>query len=384
MAWFLVCALLLATAFAQFPMICNHYPVVTVRGTHNEVGAAIGSAMSARILRYLETNTYFNDTVLPFYKSPAGKQIIQGWIDQVRSSTPFYAQEAQATAEAAGLPSEFGLLLNMEAEIGALANKQRRSLGPNLRPHCSDIHIVGPDGAPLLHGHNEDGDILAAQFGYFSNVTYTDMGENDRWMFAFHYPGQLSGNAFGLKFNGMSISTNALFPVGITPGRFLPRNFVNHATMFATTPSEAVKIVEKLASSFGWNLNVAHLSSREFFDVEVGPGAATFVKNLTQGAMSTNHFNNYKYLDVKFNSDPSSVARQARANTLPVPKNVNSLLNVLGDTQGSYPIFRTGRYPDSGVMTLATALYDFNQGVMSIWCNGQNPKLSPPQQTIMF
>jgi hypothetical protein len=376
----LVCVLSSA-ALAQQKLICNHYPVITVRGNHNDVGAAIGSAMGSRILQYLEKNPFFNDTVLPFYNSPAGRPVVEGWMNQVRKSAPFYAQEAEATAQAAGLPSEFGLLLNMEAEIGAIASTPRP---PQLRPHCSDIHIVGPDGAPLFHGHNEDGDILAAQFGYFSNITYTDMGENDRWIFAFNYPGQLSGNAFGLKFNGMSISTNALFPTGITPGQHLPRNFVNHATMFATSPAEAVMIVQKMASAYGWNLNVAHLPSRQFFDVEVGPGATTLVKNLTQGSPSTNHFNNYKYLDISFTSDPSSVARQARANALPVPKSANTLLNVLGDTQGDYPIFRTGKYPDSGVMTLATALYDFKAGTMNIWCNGQNPKLNPPQQTIKF
>lgn len=76
-------------------------------------------------------------------------------------------------------------------------------------------------------------------------------------------------------------------------------------------------------------------------------------------------------------TDPSTVARQKRFDELPPPTGPASIFNILGDQQNKeYPIYRDGAPPDTGVVTLTTAL--FSSAFSSLELVMNNPKTAQP------
>jgi hypothetical protein len=224
-------------------------------------------------------------------------------------------------------------LLNMKDEVSQLANETSFAARPS-KNHCMD-YLVNTDSIHL-HGHNEDGDCSVPNFAYWLNVTYTDAAPGDSAsFFAFTYPGQLSGNAFGFTGTHMAISTNALFPEHIaTFADSMPRNFINRATMNAATPHDALRILKSFNPATGFTLHTSRGST--FLSTEVAPSPAAFF-TLTPGVGQwpavVSHFNAYKYLtNITQVHDDSSYHRQARADMLPIAYSSQAIRDVLGDT----------------------------------------------------
>jgi hypothetical protein len=144
---------------------------------------------------------------------PTGKSIVSAWIANVQQQLPRVAAELEGLALGLGMPADMVYLLNMQDEVSQLANETAFAARQS-KAHCMDYLInqapaspaastgaseaYAPSSGARFHAHNEDGDTSVPRFALWLNATYTDAapGESASF-FAFVYPGQLAGNAFG-------------------------------------------------------------------------------------------------------------------------------------------------------------------------------------------
>ena len=145
----------------------------------------------------------------------AGKAIVSAWIANVQQQLPRVAAELEGLALGLGMPADIVYLLNMQDEVNQLANETAFAARQN-KAHCMDYLINKAPSASAstagarFHAHNEDGDTSVPRFALWLNATYTDAapGESASF-FAFVYPGQLAGNAFGFTGAARHVSISA-------------------------------------------------------------------------------------------------------------------------------------------------------------------------------
>lgn len=358
------------------------YPVVTVTGTHAQVGRAVGEAMAGRVHEYYDAlEPQLSAKLRAFARDK--RPVFEAYVASVTQLYPRLVEEVMGFAEGAKVDPEFAMLMQFQFEVDSLGSGTGQ-VDPR-REACSDIHIggtgMGVTGNDGILAHNEDGGTSVLKTGYFSNATYTDVRPDEASnIFAFHYPGALAGNAF--SWNGrLAITNNALFPTEVRKSG-VPRNFANRDAIQARTSSDCIarSTISSIAS--GFNLNIASAGGG-LHDVEVGPGGENYHYD-TPVHTAAPHFNNYLYLRVPSVNDTSSVHRLNRYMEFPMPTNVTDARAILGDHQdAAYPIFRNGAPPDSGVATLATMVADVAAGTVMVWA-GSNPMTNPPSAILQF
>lgn len=130
----------------------------------------------------------------------------------------------------------------------------------------------------------------------------------------------------------------------------------------------------------GHSFNFASLHEKRIVNIEVSPDIATgktlsYVTEVPVGE-SLFHANSILFLDgVEDAPSASSAHRLARVKQLPVPKSVEDVLTVLGDTaDADFPIYRTSNaltalQGGDSAYTLITALFalSFSSGKRDEW-----------------
>lgn len=98
-------------------------------------------------------------------------------------------------------------------------------------------------------------------------------------------------------------------------------------------------------------MEVAHSNKHEITNVSTSRGGVLF------------HANMYLHLKVDQTMDYSSVDREARVSSLPLPTSSSALLSILGDTvPGTHGTSLYQQGQPSGTYTLHTALYNLDGG----------------------
>lgn len=378
------------------------------------MGQQIGAHFKDRIRSLLfNTSLPFQKVYLPFSKQ--FPEVITQLYQVNKFYFPEYIQEIEGVASGVNVSSEWIFLLNVGVEIEndisnasmTIHSKKWLDKMPFLDKQCSDIFVSVVDNTNTttnaqhriaLLGHNEDASSYSQNYDYIVKSCIKSDKSKDPLIFtAYHYAGQLPGNAFGWN-EYMAFSTNAQFPTIVRHGGHgVARNFVNRFVYESKSIEQASGALRKfgfiLASGFASNfaaLPTKDSPQYEMADIESAPmitqGVLEMAIHKVAPVVVDNihptfyfHLNSYRNLKVPQYLDPSSVHRQSRMeqfsrNSVTTPQQV---LAILGDNHDKeYPIYRNGAPPDTDVKTVATVLFNLVTREVSIY--NENPKYDKP------
>jgi len=319
------------------------------RGSHFEVGQAIGRRFSAQIRRSLGSYPLLKK-ILADHRTSEGQARYQELLEVNRARYPGYLAELEGLAEGADYPFEELLLANLRGEYGGYLDKGGRG--------CFDCALVSEDAA--LFGHNEDGS-PAFQDSYY--VIHAQVDDKPAYT-TLCYPGFLCGNAFGFNAAGICFSCDSVQPQQVRVG--IGRHLIARSLLEATSLEDAIRRVTVPGRASGFSYTIGSIPERRIVHVEVAP-EAHHVREIEGCYVHTNH---YRTLDVPQVAGRSSRARLQRAAEIlqrDPPVDAGGVLTVLGDEEdGQYPIYRTGTPSDSSV-TLCTALFDLDARWLRIY-----------------
>jgi predicted choloylglycine hydrolase len=322
-----------------------------VRGSHFEVGFAIGERFSEQIHRTLDSYPFLREHLLPYHHSPEGQVRYHDLVELNRLCYPDYMNELEGLAQGARRPFEELFLVNLRGEYW----EHLRELGRG----CFDCALVTDDA--VLIGHNEDGSPAFRDSMYLVQAKV----KGKTGFTALSYPGFLCGNAFGFNAEGICFSIDNVRPRGTRLG--VGRHFIARSLLEAPSLDDAIKRVTVPGRASGFGYTIGSIYERRVVYVEVTPE----VHHLREIQGCYVHANHYLELaDVDQIVDPSSGARVERANAIlegNPPLDAAGVLSLLGDeADEEYPIYRTATPPDKSA-TLHTVLFDLDARRLRIY-----------------
>jgi len=327
------------------------------------LGSKVGTQFTTNIRKYLSVSETLQ-TLIPIVNTTIGRQIFDGFVTASKAAYPQYYEELQGVADGAKVNLEYLLMLSLQLEIQvAYQESETTPLA------CSDIHLNSPE--LTIFGHNEDFSAGVKEYAYILDVLLTPHGGKPEVYTAYTYPGLLSGNAFGWNPHGVAFSCNAVVPTNIIKGG-IGRAFINRDMVLSESVADGIARATAPGRALGFSFNIGSKNPKTIVNVEVAPTSYA----VTDVVGNFSHFNMYKVLEVPQQPDPSTFHRQARADQIPAPQSATDILRILGDNKDTqWPIYRNGAPPDTGSVTVATALFDLDRHRVSIWTD--NPKLNP-------
>jgi hypothetical protein len=331
------------------------------KGSHYEVGRAIGLHFAEAIHRLFDNYVLLQGQILPFYNTATGRSYYQSLLKLHRNHFPGYVSELEGIAEGAMRPFEEVFLVNLRGEFAGLVQLEvpTEDTAYTSGQGCTDCLVLTPDAA--LIGHNEDG--TPASLGNMFVVRIT-VGNGPTFS-ALCYPGFLPGNAFGFNEYGMLHTVNHVAPRRVRVG--LGRHFIARSLLEARSLDDAIRRITAPGRAAGFNYNIGLLSDRRMVSVEVSPDRH-HIHEIQGYYLHTNHY--LELLDEDQEITPSSRTRLERARMLcqnNPPADASRVLAVIGDkTDGDYPIHCDAKPPDVNA-TLCSALYDLDNRQLRIY-----------------
>jgi hypothetical protein len=340
----------------------NAVEQLSVDGTHQGVGYAIGRHFGNKIHSFFDHYEFLQERVLPFHRSSAGRAVYQDFLELHRARFPGYISELEGMANGADRPFEEFLLVNLRGEyrgLLAIQSQDQKRIDGDVQG-CSDCLVLTSD--VVLIGHNEDG--APAALGTMF-VVHVQIDARPAFT-ALCYPGFLPGNAFGFNASGMVHTVDAVSPRKVRIG--LGRHFLARSLLDAHSLDDAVHCVTATERAAGFTYNIGSVSERRVICVEVSPDRHS-VREVRGHRVHTNH---YLDLQERQSISLSSRKRLLRAQHLcdfQSPGSPSQVLSLLGDEEvRDYPIYRTATPPDSSA-TLCTALFDLDARLLRIYPN---------------
>ena len=134
---------------------------------------------------------------------------------------------------------------------------------------------------------------------------------------------------------------------------------------------DVLEVASMLGQCSGHNYQVGEFMNYASSDAEVAYDGLHAFTNVTATQEWLFHANQYIHLNISQYPSTSSVARENTARELGEPKDLNDMLNFLGDQSNkSYPIYKDGQGND---YTLHTMGIDLMKGSIDVYAD--NPKL---------
>ncbi|XP_046557213.1 uncharacterized protein LOC124266461 isoform X1 [Haliotis rubra] len=362
--------------------MATSFPVLHTKGGYFDVGYSIGSTFQSRIQTYLESSALFKETLLPFYDTREGRDLVETIMTLTEKNFPMYIDEVQGTAQGAGLPYEMLFVNNMLMEIYFGYSKNtprltREDLG------CSTVYINRPDVKVI--GHNEDCEDLIKHLGYVVDATIIENDVVEEKFTSLCYPGGLPGASLGFNYHGLTFSINTV--VAPTVGVTTPTNYLTRAMLRASNIDEVKDIITNAGNgiSTGCNINVGSVvDTSTQWSVEVVPRVSESKLSVQEIHESDDpekstyfHMNEYRHMNIKVETAARSKARLDRAMSLPVPTCARDARNILGDVKNlMHPIFRTVR-PTDGAATACTGIFDLLNKRLDIYFDNPSMDIEP-------
>ncbi len=334
------------------------------RGSHFDVGFAVGRTFGQQIRKTLGGNKSLQDRFLPFHRTDQGKRLYEelARLHSLRFSD--YISELQGISKGAGVSFEELLLANLGVEYEVYSAVGGHS-------GCSTCSLLTADRA--LFGHNEDNLTMYEEQMYLLRLEISGKPA----LTALCYPGYLPGRAFGFNSESVCFCANSVPTTEAVIG--LGRHFIARSLLEAGSLQEAIELATIPGRASGFNYTVGSLKERRIVDLEVSPHD----HHVTEIEGSYFHANHYVKLSRKGQSvSPSSESRQKRGEALlagGVVQDKAGLLDVLRDRQAEdYPILRNGQPPDNSI-TLVTGLFDLDTAILAIYPGPlkKNERLEP-------
>eukprot|EP00297_Palpitomonas_bilix_P007293 CAMPEP_0113875328 /NCGR_PEP_ID=MMETSP0780_2-20120614/4887_1 /TAXON_ID=652834 /ORGANISM="Palpitomonas bilix" /LENGTH=414 /DNA_ID=CAMNT_0000861317 /DNA_START=29 /DNA_END=1273 /DNA_ORIENTATION=- /assembly_acc=CAM_ASM_000599 len=370
----------------------KEYPIIFAAGDSTfDVGFKIGEMTKSRTLKYLnDTKGHWDQIESCLNSNPDTKKQANVYLRNLLHYSPHIEGELRGLALGLGISLRSLLLLNADNELSSLCSLATVD-------HCSDIMVKMSDGRGV-EAHNEDNDeSLASSYIVVQQVSHPEEPfrgegryevpmESSRFV-SFNYPGQLSGVAFGFSTHGFGFTCNSEFPKAMSLTG-VPINGLSRALFDVGSIDDAVLALTTANVATGFSINLfefGETSQQRIVSVEVAPGGLSSVR-VIQNDSKYFRANQYRSLNVEQTADASSIHRLQREQEMPSPLTfekegvegvVKGMFDILGDTaDAKYPIYRDGKEPDTGVITLATALFNLKDAVMEVYTD--NPKTAAP------
>ena len=337
--------------------------------THLDCGHQIGVQMRQHILRFVNTSSVVK-RLEAWSATPAGNATLLEYLGAHQRAFPDYVDELRGLASGSGVrffPTLFAL--NLANELLPVANTFQKG--------CSDFHIVRP--SVQAWGHNEDGepDPDQADTTYLVQANISKPGAPPEVFFAFTYPGQLSGWAWGFNGNGVSQSVNALWMPQNASAR-LGVNFVTRSILSSSSLNDALERAHVPGQAGGAHFNLGSINADCTaadpcqVSIETAPDSVTSLNlHRIPGGLYA-HFNQYLHTDKpKLGDYTSSVHRLARAAQVCTwgtpPETTADVLGFLSDTSDrEYPVYRS-HTPSDPYITYTTSLFDIRAKSVKIY-----------------
>jgi len=311
---------------------------ILARGDAFAIGQAIGrrGGQAAR-------DAAFNTAQFQALKPWLGSDRLAALKAATQRAFPPYMREIEGIAEGAGLAADEIFLWNCRGDL--------RDLDPALDDSgCTTVLLPGETA---VIGHNEDGDAALADLCFLCQVE-PDAGPK---FTAFCYPGMLPGHAFGMNSFGLVQTINNVRPHDLKVG--VPRHVISRAILDCRTLDEAVALLQRTDRASGFHHSLGQAGDPRLLSVEAPASGCTVVE--ARGPLAhANHLIADNYRDLGQDGQPSSLARQERADAMIASSAVTDgdPLTILFDCENSsLPILRCMNEVGDDGYTLATVVF---------------------------
>ncbi|MCP4679678.1 MAG: hypothetical protein GY854_30140 [Deltaproteobacteria bacterium] len=354
------------------------FPVVEARGTPLEIGKAVGAMTKKRIHKGIELRREWFDDLKKFALADRANRI-DNFVSAIEKFHPDVLAEMKGMAEGSGLPLDDILVLNMQAELGALKSANTSCEGSC--EGCSSLHLV-QEGRALL-AHNEDG-----HDAYRHLMSILRLKPEGKPAFtSLAYPGLIPGSVPAINEAGILMTTNFIGVEKVRTG--VPRYVLGRAAIGARSIGEAVQTVTSKEAAYSFHANFGSVKDKRLLAVDIMPGLHS-VKPTEGIFLQTNHFvlSGTKAVPQPMNtpggsSDSRYRVLQSAIGKLPPVEKVtkDDLIKLLSSHEAINQPYSPCRHPNekSKGRTLATALFDVAAGTFTVYegnpCEGRRRKI---------
>ena len=289
----------------------RRFPHVRTAGTPYERGRQYGEQAADRVRRSIAAY----DVVFRHY---AGWDWATVTGEAMRFVAPIaefgaaYVEEMRGIADGAGVPMADVVAINVRTEVMFAAKARNAAAMLPRTLECTAFASVPDDGRPVLAGQNWDWKTHA-----FDTVVVLECTPDDGPAFVTVVEAGLLAKA-GLNAAGLAVVTNALVTDRDLGEPGIPYHVVLRALLTATTPTEALAVVQAGVRSSSASYVVAHRDGLAL-GIEAAPGGFADLHLTPPDArgvvLHTNHFvhRDFRDTDVGLWAMPSSVFRHQRA-----------------------------------------------------------------------
>jgi len=257
----------------------NQPPLITVMGTHREIGRQIGEACTIQIRHSIENAMKLIESIYSELELTWEGARIQAskYIPFAQERYPQYVDELRGIAEGSDVPFDDLAVVNaMEAvTMDALHLTKCTSMAVN-EERTADGHV--------LIAHNEDWLPDDEQDVYVIHAA----PEDEPAFLAMTYGGLLPN--IGFNASGIAQCCDSVYPNDSRIG--IPRVIVSRAVLGATNPADAIRHMLVPHRAAGYNHLLAH-ESGELYNVEVSARHFAIQYGLEGYVVHTNHYLDY-------------------------------------------------------------------------------------------
>jgi len=285
-------------------------PFLRVRGSHQEIGRAIGETFRTRI------QTVVGETIAELHEQGADLQVLRSQLEPnlrvVERVYPGLLQELSSIAEAAQAPFDILFHLNNYGYrptsvpklllSGETYQDNLESEGSSGR--CTSVASRGK--GKVVVGHTEDSTPIALEDLFLLDATLVDPSQttspSDIRFLALNYVYTLAGCAASLNQHGLVMVVDSLPELEFKSG--VSRDFTTRALLHCQTIDEAIDELQSMERSSGGSCLFAQ--GDRITEVEFTPSKMAVIVGGAQ-AVHTNH-----YLDLEM----SALAREPRVDSV--------------------------------------------------------------------
>jgi predicted choloylglycine hydrolase len=242
------------------------FPLVRAKGSHYEVGVAIGTAISAQIKRRLTKNR-------KSLRQPLSSLVsrIPPYLNPTKKYFPEIIAEMRGISVGAGVPFEEFLLGN----IMELYNADRLATDN----HCTIVAIPTENG--FILGHNED-----AQGYSEADLYLLDAQIGGTRLFGLSYVDGIIGSSVAVNGWGMVQAINSLPNADRAAG--IPRNIVARAILECEKLAQVPQLLKQFHRASGYNHVL--VQGAEVWNVESTAESYAVRKSRLKPFVHTNHY----------------------------------------------------------------------------------------------
>lgn len=300
------------------------YQVLDIRGSHQDVGYAIGESFKKEIQESVEKRKAYIPNY-DFYLEKSKKYFIF-----TKNIFPNLIEETEAISKAAGVEvADYFFINNRETYDEAEEYDKKEAVNPD---HCTIVVGFGKDG--LVVGHNEDWSADAQNNIYILKATIGDVT-----FIGLNYKTAIAGVAASMNNYGLVQCINDLYQ---TNQFGVPKNYLARAVLECKSLDEAERLIRNTKKASGFNHVLAQGS--KVTNIEIAGDKTAVEKVLGKPYVHTNHYTSPEMKSLEKFHTKSSEARYKRATKLLSDSmEFEDIKKLLSDTENTdFPICREG------------------------------------------